>query len=309
MNINADGADPKTSIRKDLIRDELLQHAAGLFAGRGYANTSMQDIAQAVGLSRSAVYHYFSNKEDVLRALLDGSTAAAMEHLTRLRNETSLSAAERLREAVRSNVTRRLKDGPARRALEYVDAEMPKELLAQFNKIRRRILQFHIVVLSTFGVMLGFMLMGQPFGVVMGGIGVIANAGVIVNNNIVLIDTYDRLRREGVEAYEAIMETCRERARPVVLTAVTAILGVLPIAFGMNIEFLSREITVGAPATQWWIQLATAMVYGMAFATPLTLVVTPAALMLRANAAAWFARRRARKAPKAKPVPLRQAAE
>lgn len=148
MNINADGADPKTSIRKDLIRDELLQHAAGLFAGRGYANTSMQDIAQAVGLSRSAVYHYFSNKEDVLRALLDGSTAAAMEHLTRLRNETSLSAAERLREAVRSNVTRRLKDGPARRALEYVDAEMPKELLAQFNKIRRRILQFHIDIIE-----------------------------------------------------------------------------------------------------------------------------------------------------------------
>jgi len=87
----------------------------------------------------------------------------------------------------------------------------------------------------------------------MTGIGVIANAGVIVNNNIVLIDTYDRLRREGVAAYDAILETCRERARPVVLTAVTAILGVLPIAFGMNVEFLSREITIGAPATQWWI--------------------------------------------------------
>ncbi len=97
------------------------------------------------------------------------------------------------------------------------------------------------VVLSTFGVLLGLMFMGQPFGVVMTGIGVIANAGVIVNNNIVLIDTYDRLRREGVAAYDAILETCRERARPVVLTAVTAILGVLPIAFGVNVEFLSRE--------------------------------------------------------------------
>ena len=82
------------------------------------------------------------------------------------------------------------------------------------------------------------MIMGQPFGVVMTGIGVIANAGVIVNNNIVLIDTYDRLRREGMAAYDAIIETCRERARPVVLTAVTAILGVLPIAFGMNVEFV-----------------------------------------------------------------------
>jgi multidrug efflux pump len=121
--------------------------------------------------------------------------------------------------------------------------------------------------------------MGQPFGVVMTGIGVIANAGVIVNNNIVLIDTYDRLRREGREAYDAILETCRERARPVVLTAVTAILGVLPIAFGINLEFLSREVTVGAPSTQWWISLSTAIVFGLGFATVLTLIVTPAALM------------------------------
>jgi multidrug efflux pump len=152
-------------------------------------------------------------------------------------------------------------------------------LLAQFNKLTSVALVLTAVILSTFGVLLGLLFMGQPFGVVMTGIGVIANAGVIVNNNIVLIDTYDRLRREGVAAYEAIMETCRERARPVVLTAVTAILGVLPIAFGMNIEFLSREITVGAPATQWWISLSTAIVFGLGFGTVLTLIVTPAALM------------------------------
>ncbi|MCC7348828.1 MAG: efflux RND transporter permease subunit, partial [Variibacter sp.] len=97
-----------------------------------------------------------------------------------------------------------------------------------------------------------------------------------------------------------ILETCRERARPVVLTAVTAILGVLPIAFGMNVEFLHREITVGAPATQWWISLSTAIVFGLGFATVLTLVVTPAALMAIANLAArrerWCERRRARRA-------------
>jgi multidrug efflux pump len=104
-----------------------------------------------------------------------------------------------------------------------------------------------------------------------------------VNNNIVLIDTYDRLRGDGVTAYDAIIETCRERARPVVLTAMTAILGVLPIAFGMNIEFMTREITIGAPATQWWINLSTAIVFGLGFATVLTLIVTPAALMLVEN--------------------------
>ncbi len=158
-------------------------------------------------------------------------------------------------------------------------------LLAQFNRFISVILVLSAVVLSTIGVLLGLMIMGQPFGVVMTGIGIIANAGVIVNNNIVLIDTYDRLRREGQNAYDAIMETCRERARPVVLTAVTAILGVLPIAFGINLDFIGREITHGAPATQWWISLSTAIVFGLGFATILTLIVTPAALMGIANLA------------------------
>jgi multidrug efflux pump len=171
-------------------------------------------------------------------------------------------------------------------------------LLAQFNKFTSVGLVLSAVLLSTIGVLLGLMIMGQPFGVVMTGIGIIANAGVIVNNNIVLIDTYDRLRREGVAAYDAIIETCRERARPVVLTAVTAILGVLPIAFGINLDFIGREITHGAPATQWWISLSTAIVFGLGFATVLTLVVTPAALMGIANLAAWRVRRKERRAEK-----------
>ena len=167
-------------------------------------------------------------------------------------------------------------------------------LLAQFNRLTSVGLVLSAVVLSTIGVLLGLLVMGQPFGVVMTGIGVIANAGVIVNNNIVLIDTYDRLRREGMEAYDAIVETCRERARPVVLTAVTAVLGVLPIAFGINIEFLTREVSIGAPATQWWISLSTAIVFGLGFATVLTLIVTPAALMaiekMRQKRLAWAER-------------------
>ncbi len=160
-------------------------------------------------------------------------------------------------------------------------------LLAQFNRLTSVWLVLSAIVLSTIGVLIGLMIMGQPFGVVMTGIGIIANAGVIVNNNIVLIDTYDRLRREGMAAYEAILETCRERVRPVLLTAITAILGVLPIAFGVNLDFILRDVTIGAPATQWWISLSTAIVFGLGFATILTLVVTPAALMLIANGAEW----------------------
>ena len=168
-------------------------------------------------------------------------------------------------------------------------------LLAQFNKFSSVLIVLSAVVLSTFGVLIGLMVMGQAFGVVMTGVGVIANAGVIVNNNIVLIDTYDRLRREGRAAYEAILETCRERARPVVLTAVTAMLGVLAIAFGVNIDFVERTVRVGAPSVQWWVHLSTAIVFGLGFATLLTLIVTPAALMALANLAAWRDRRRERR--------------
>ncbi|OYX21002.1 MAG: MFS transporter, partial [Rhodobacterales bacterium 32-66-9] len=101
-------------------------------------------------------------------------------------------------------------------------------LLAQFNNFTSVGLVLSAVVMSTIGVFLGLMIMGQPFTMVMTGIGIIALAGVVVNNNIVLIDTYDTLRREGKPKIEAILQTCRERARPVVLTALTAILGVLP---------------------------------------------------------------------------------
>jgi multidrug efflux pump len=153
-------------------------------------------------------------------------------------------------------------------------------LLAQFNRFLSVGLVLVAVVMSTIGVFLGLMIMGQPFGVVMSGIGVIALAGFVVNNNIVLIDTYDHLRREGMDKLEATLQTCRERARPVVLTALTAILGVLPIAFGFNLELLAHETTFGAPSTQWWISLSSAIVFGLAFSTVLTLIVTPSMLMI-----------------------------
>jgi multidrug efflux pump len=172
-------------------------------------------------------------------------------------------------------------------------------LLAQFNKFISVGLVLSAVIMSTIGVLLGLMIMGQPFGVVMTGIGVIALAGVVVNNNIVLIATYDELRHSGMDKIDAILETCRERARPVVLTALTAIFGVLPIAFGLNLELLSHETTFGAPSTQWWISLSSAIVYGLAFATILTLIVTPSMLMLVSrsndslrNGRRWFWQKR-----------------
>lgn len=172
-------------------------------------------------------------------------------------------------------------------------------LLAQFNSFRAVGLVLSAILMSTIGVFLGLLIMGQPFSVVMTGIGVIALAGVVVNNNIVLIDTFMTLRREGRPKIEAILETCRERARPVVLTALTAILGVLPIAFGLNVELMQHEVTIGAPSTQWWIALSSAIVYGLAFATGLTLVVIPSLLMLVTRddtPKPWFWQRQKRRA-------------
>lgn len=153
-------------------------------------------------------------------------------------------------------------------------------LLAQFNKFTSVFLVLMTVIMATIGVFLGLLITGQSFVIVMSGIGVIALAGVVVNNNIVLIDTYDRLRREGWTKMDAVLQTCRERARPVVLTAMSAILGVLPIAFGLGLELFHHETTISAPSTQWWMALSSAIVFGLAFATLLTLVVTPAALMV-----------------------------
>jgi multidrug efflux pump len=131
------------------------------------------------------------------------------------------------------------------------------------------------------------------FGIVMGGIGVIALAGIIVSNNIILIDTFDekiRLYTHKVKSSppldvirRLIIETGHERLRPVMLTKLTAILGLLPIMFGINIDFFAFDITYGAPSTQWWILLSTCIVYGLLFASSLTLFFTPAALMWRAQ--------------------------
>ncbi len=166
-------------------------------------------------------------------------------------------------------------------------------LLTQFNSFYSTALILSAVVLSTIGVIIGLIITGQPFGIVMTGIGVIALAGIVVKNNIILIDTYDQLRPLEASAREAILRTCAQRLRPVLLTAVTTVLGLLPMMYQVNIDFIGREITIGAPSTQWWTQLSTAIVYGLTFATVLTLVITPAALMLKANVGSWRQRRRA----------------
>ncbi|MFT7684403.1 MAG: multidrug efflux pump, partial [Moritella dasanensis] len=120
----------------------------------------------------------------------------------------------------------------------------------------------------------------EPFGIVMSGIGVISLAGIVVNNNIVLIDTYNVLKREGLTAVDAVLRTGAQRLRPVMLTTITTILGLMPMVLQMNVDIVNRSTTFGAPSTQWWSQLATAVAGGLTFATVLTLILTPCMLVL-----------------------------
>jgi len=168
-------------------------------------------------------------------------------------------------------------------------------LITQFNSFYHAFLILTAVIMSTVGVVLGLIFTGQVFGVVMTGVGIITLAGIVVNNNIVLIDTYDRLRDSGMPPIEAVIRTGAQRLRPVLLTAVTTILGLMPMVLGLNIDLITREVSQGAPSTQWWVQLSTAVVSGLTFATVLTLIVTPCLLAIGANTSAWFANKKARR--------------
>ena len=168
-------------------------------------------------------------------------------------------------------------------------------LITQFNSFYHALLILTAVIMSTVGVFLGLIITGQTFGIVMTGIGVIALAGIVVNNNIVLIDTYARLKKD-MPAAEAVVRTGAQRLRPVMLTTITTMLGLLPMVLQVNIDFFSRSVTQGAPSTQWWVQLSTAVMFGLGFATLLTLIVTPSLLALGGNTSEWLARRRRRRA-------------
>ncbi len=153
-------------------------------------------------------------------------------------------------------------------------------LVTQFNSFYQALLILSAVFFSTIGVLLGLIITDKPFSIVMSGIGVIALAGIVVNNNIVLIDTYNLIKKKGADAIEAAILTCSQRLRPVLLTTFTTILGLLPMTLGMNFDLINRHIQIGGPSTQWWTQLASAITFGLAFATVLTLVMTPCMLVL-----------------------------
>ncbi|MEM9795474.1 MAG: efflux RND transporter permease subunit [Pseudomonadota bacterium] len=163
-------------------------------------------------------------------------------------------------------------------------------LLAQFNSVYNAVLVLLAVVLSTTGVLIGMLVMDQAFSIIMTGTGIVALAGIVVNNNIVLIDTYQEYSRY-MPRLEAITRTAEDRIRPVLLTTLTTMAGLAPMMFGLSLNFIGGGYSIGSPTALWWIQLATAVVWGLGIATVLTLLFTPAMLAARVwfwTVAAWL---------------------
>ena len=155
-------------------------------------------------------------------------------------------------------------------------------LVTQFNSIYQSALIMLAIVLSTAGVFLGLVITNQPFSAILSGVGVVSLAGIVVNNNIVLIDTYNVGRREfpNRDIAEIVVLTGLQRLRPVLLTTVTTVIGLLPLASHQSVDFINRKWVSGGELSGYWVPLAQAVVSGLTFATILTLILTPALLVL-----------------------------
>jgi multidrug efflux pump subunit AcrB len=172
-------------------------------------------------------------------------------------------------------------------------------LVSQFNSVLTPFIILTAVMLSFIGVFLGLLICNMPFGVIMTGVGVISLAGIVVNNAIVLIDYFEQLMARGMDVREALLHAGKTRFRPVVLTAITTVLGLLPMATGVSFDFFSMELVVGGESSQWWGSMAVAVIFGLAVATVLTLVVVPVLCSLKTSLNNRLLARRQKRAAKA----------
>ncbi|MBK8196905.1 MAG: efflux RND transporter permease subunit [Acidobacteria bacterium] len=153
-------------------------------------------------------------------------------------------------------------------------------LLWQYNNFWQVVLTLSAVIISTAGVLVGINLLLPYVSILMIGTGIVALAGIVVNNNIILIDTYNRLKEDGRSSEDAAIATAAQRIRPILLTTFTTVLGLLPMIFQMNVNFREGAINFGGASSEWWVQLATAVVFGLSFSTIVILLVTPTWLLV-----------------------------
>ena len=155
-------------------------------------------------------------------------------------------------------------------------------LITQFNSFYQSFIILSAVTISFVGVLLGLLITGKSFSTTMTGISIVTLAGIVVNNNIVLIDTFNKLKDESpqIEKSTHIINACKQRLRPIILTSLTTIFGLMPLAMGISVDVISRDIVVGSRVVDWWSNLAVSIVWGLGFSTFITLILTPAVLAL-----------------------------
>jgi multidrug efflux pump len=155
-------------------------------------------------------------------------------------------------------------------------------LVTQFNSFYQSTLILLAVIMSTAGVLLGLLVLSNPFSSILSGVGIVALAGIVVNNNIVLIDTFNHVRKlhPELDTKSVVVRATSQRLRPVMLTTVTTVFGLLPLACGLSVDLLNRSVTAGGQMADYWAPLSQAIVFGLSFATILTLIATPAMLVI-----------------------------
>jgi multidrug efflux pump subunit AcrB len=156
-------------------------------------------------------------------------------------------------------------------------------LVTLFNSVAQPVIIMTSVLLSLGGAFLGLTVIKSPFGIIMSGVGVISLAGVVVNNAIVLIDYVNKLRQRGMKIKDAVISAGATRLRPVLLTAITTVLGLLPMVTGVSYDFHEMSISLVSESTQWWQNMAIVVIFGLVIATFLTLVVVPVLYSLLAT--------------------------
>ena len=153
-------------------------------------------------------------------------------------------------------------------------------LLTQFNSFYQAAITLSTVILSTIGALTGLMIVGQYFSVIMTGLGIVSLAGIIVNNSIVLIDTYNRLRVQHDDPIETILHSAVQRFRPIVLTTATTMIALIPVALQITIGWFDRSIEFGGLMAAWWVPFSTAVIWGLGFSSILTLFLVPTLLSM-----------------------------
>ena len=162
-------------------------------------------------------------------------------------------------------------------------------LVTQFNSFYQSFIIITAVIMSTAGVFFGLLVFNQPFSAIMHGVGVVSLAGIVVNNNIILIDAFNFVReKDNDNLFNSILKACAQRLRPIFLTTITTMLGLIPLAMNYSIDPILRTIEYDSNVSGFWTPLAQCIVYGLSFSAFLTLIVTPCLLILPSHIRSYF---------------------